>query len=331
MGAGSLDSVVWWTQQGWGTALLARTAAAGHRVPVRTERVISPLPSLAAFPILLPPTHPPSSERVEQQSSEVPSAQSAQQHQTQLDSIFMLLEDNMLTFVKEELKKIQKALSPDDPPGSESQREDEDAEQRSNREALVKITVHFLRRMKQEELAERLRSKKALLRLLPVVKASKKALLRSCNLSERSCGALSSVLSSQSSTLTHLDLSNNQLRDSGGKHLSAGLESPNCKLDTLRLEGCSLSESSCSSVVSALKSNPSHLTELDLSLNPISECVMKELSSFLQSPLCGLKTLRLRGCELDLRSNNLKRSDVQQLLDLQQCPHNKLQTLRWWS
>ncbi|KAM4590966.1 NLR family CARD domain-containing protein 3-like [Odontesthes bonariensis] len=96
---------------------------------------------------------------VDQQSSEGPSGQSAQQHQTQLDSIFMLLEDNMLTFVKEELKKIQKVLSPDYPECLESQREGEDEEQRSSREALVKITVHFLRRMKQEELADRLQSK----------------------------------------------------------------------------------------------------------------------------------------------------------------------------
>ncbi|KAM4570245.1 NLR family CARD domain-containing protein 3-like isoform 3-T3 [Odontesthes bonariensis] len=71
----------------------------------------------------------------------------------------MLLEDNMLTFVKEELKKMQKVLSPDYPECLESQREAEDEEQRSSREALVKITVHFLRRMKQEELADRLQSK----------------------------------------------------------------------------------------------------------------------------------------------------------------------------
>ncbi|XP_072225723.1 uncharacterized protein [Leuresthes tenuis] len=102
----------------------------------------------------------PSDKQVDQQSSEVPSGQSAQQHQTQLDSIFMLLEDNMLTFVKEELKKIQKVLSPDYPECLESQREGDDEEQRWSREALVKITVHFLRRMKQEELAERLQSSK---------------------------------------------------------------------------------------------------------------------------------------------------------------------------
>ncbi|XP_076739660.1 protein NLRC3-like [Maylandia zebra] len=94
----------------------------------------------------------PGATRVDQQSSEVPSGQSAQQHQTQLDSIFMLLEDNIITFVKNELKKIQKVLSPDYPECLESQRS-------SSREAFVKITVDFLRRMKQEELADRLQSK----------------------------------------------------------------------------------------------------------------------------------------------------------------------------
>ncbi|XP_030265189.1 protein NLRC3-like, partial [Sparus aurata] len=47
-------------------------------------------------------------------------------------------------------------------------------------------------------------SEEALLRLLPVVKASNKALLSGCNLSKRSCEALSSVLSSQSSSLREL-------------------------------------------------------------------------------------------------------------------------------
>ncbi|XP_076736977.1 NACHT, LRR and PYD domains-containing protein 3-like isoform X2 [Maylandia zebra] len=97
-------------------------------------------------------------ERVDQQSSEVPSGQSAQQHQTDLDSIFMLLEDNIITFVKNELKKIQKVLGLDYPECLESQRED-DKQGRSSREAFVKITLDFLRRMKQEELAYRLQNK----------------------------------------------------------------------------------------------------------------------------------------------------------------------------
>ncbi|XP_032426128.1 protein NLRC3-like [Xiphophorus hellerii] len=106
------------------------------------------------------PGSPPSA-RVDQQSSVVPSGPSVQQHQTQLDSILMLLEENIVTFVKNELKKIQKVLSPDYPELSESQKEDkvlegEEEEQRSSREAVMKITLNFLRRMKQEELADRL-------------------------------------------------------------------------------------------------------------------------------------------------------------------------------
>ncbi|XP_036946947.1 protein NLRC3-like [Acanthopagrus latus] len=79
----------------------------------------------------------------------------------------MLLEENIVTFVKNELKKFQKVLSSDYPECyPESQREDEevlDGEdeelRRSSREAFLKITLHFLRRMKQEELADRLQSK----------------------------------------------------------------------------------------------------------------------------------------------------------------------------
>ncbi|MED6243370.1 hypothetical protein ATANTOWER_019208, partial [Ataeniobius toweri] len=72
--------------------------------------------------ISLLPKFPCFLHRVDQQSPEGPSGPSPKQHQTQLDSIFMLLEDNIILFVKKELKKIQKVLSLDDQQCSESQK-----------------------------------------------------------------------------------------------------------------------------------------------------------------------------------------------------------------
>ncbi|XP_076732080.1 protein NLRC3-like [Maylandia zebra] len=135
-------------------------------------------------------------------------------------------------------------------------------------------------------------SEEALLRLLPVVKASNKALLSGCNLSDRSCEALSSVLSSQSSRLTELDLGNNNLQDSGLKLLSAGMKSQYCKLETLRLSGCNLSDRSCEALSSVLSSQSSRLTELDLGNNNLQDSGLKLLFSAVESPKCTLGILR---------------------------------------
>ncbi|XP_028429852.1 protein NLRC3 [Perca flavescens] len=100
-------------------------------------------------------------ERIQQKISDGLGCQSAQLHQTDLDSIFMLLEENIVTFVKNELKKIQKVLnSEESPKKAEDVLDGEDEEQtRSSRDAFLKITLHFLRRMKQEELADCLQSR----------------------------------------------------------------------------------------------------------------------------------------------------------------------------
>ncbi|GLD74721.1 protein NLRC3-like protein [Lates japonicus] len=94
-------------------------------------------------------------KRVLQESSEVPSGQSTEQHHTDLDPIFMLLEENIVTFVKNELKRVQRVLNPDYDEVVLNSNED----QTSSREAFLKITLNFLRRMKQEELADCLQSR----------------------------------------------------------------------------------------------------------------------------------------------------------------------------
>ncbi|CAL8258471.1 unnamed protein product [Arctogadus glacialis] len=134
-------------------------------------------------------------------------------------------------------------------------------------------------------------SEDGLLRLLPVVKASKTSLLNACHLSERCCEALASVLSSNSSSLRELDLSTNDLQDSGVKLLSAGLGSPKCTLETLSLSGCLVTQEGCASLASALSSNPSHLRELDLSYNHPGDSGAALLSAGLEDPRWRLDTL----------------------------------------
>uniref|UniRef100_A0A8C2HIQ8 Uncharacterized protein n=1 Tax=Cyprinus carpio TaxID=7962 RepID=A0A8C2HIQ8_CYPCA len=95
------------------------------------------------------------------------------------------------------------------------------------------------------------------------------------------------------SHLRELDLSENKLGDSV-KLLSDVLQNPHCKLEKLRLRDCGVTDEGCAALGSALRSNPSHLRELDLSENELGDSGVKLLSDLKDDPHSKLQTLYYR-------------------------------------
>uniref|UniRef100_A0A3B4CSH3 NACHT domain-containing protein n=1 Tax=Pygocentrus nattereri TaxID=42514 RepID=A0A3B4CSH3_PYGNA len=194
--------------------------------------------------------------------------------------------------------------------------------------ALVFVLLNSEEELDEFNLRKYNKSDECLLRLLPVVKASRKAELCECNLTEESCVTLASALSSNSN-LRKLDLSKNNLKDSGVKLLSSSLKSPECKLQILRLEFCNITEAGCWALVKALKSNPSNLRELNLKYNKLGEEGIKKIHRFkcftvFINSLCNPLHLQ----ELDLGGNKLGHSGVKQLSHLLEDPQCKLEKLQ---
>ncbi|XP_073328067.1 LOW QUALITY PROTEIN: uncharacterized protein [Pagrus major] len=107
-------------------------------------------------------------------------------------------------------------------------------------------------------------------------------------LSEIHCSALAYMLQMSEEVLDELDTRKYKTSRAGKQRLIPAVR--NCR--KARFINCRLSESHCEVVASALKSNPSHLTELDLRDNNLQDSGVKLLCAGLESPNCRLEVLR---------------------------------------
>uniref|UniRef100_A0A4W5R1S6 NACHT LRR and PYD domain-containing protein n=1 Tax=Hucho hucho TaxID=62062 RepID=A0A4W5R1S6_9TELE len=117
--------------------------------------------------------------------------------------------------------------------------------------------------------------------------------LSDCKMTKLCCPELVEALRSNLTNLKELDLSGNELGDSGVKTLCMGLTSTTCKLERLFLRCCGITVKSCSSLALALKSSHSRITELDLMGNNTGKDGLRILSGIRDNPRYKLQTLEI--------------------------------------
>uniref|UniRef100_A0A8B9L4J7 NACHT domain-containing protein n=1 Tax=Astyanax mexicanus TaxID=7994 RepID=A0A8B9L4J7_ASTMX len=157
--------------------------------------------------------------------------------------------------------------------------------------ALAFIMLNSENQLEEFDLRRYHQSEECLLSLLPVIRTCRNVILPKCNLTGKSCAALASALSSNSSCIRELDLSYNKLQDSGVKLLCDGLKSSQCKLEKLGLECCSIGKEGCTALTAALTSNPTHLQELNIKHNKPGNSGVKLLQTLVEDPQCKLDKL----------------------------------------
>ncbi|KAI4897343.1 hypothetical protein NFI96_015477, partial [Prochilodus magdalenae] len=172
-----------------------------------------------------------------------------------------------------------------------------------------------------------------------------------CGITEKGAAALASALAANPTTLRELDLSQNHIQDSGLIAFSQAMDDFTCRLQTLRwLRESGVTDKGCAALASALISNPTHLRELNLGHNNLTDAGIKPLSAVLKDGKSGIVHLELNQCglteescdvlastlckeasclkELNLGGNDLRDSGVKRICAGLENPQCKLEILR---
>ncbi|KAG5277774.1 hypothetical protein AALO_G00091240 [Alosa alosa] len=169
-------------------------------------------------------------------------------------------------------------------------------------EQLAEFDLQKYIKTPEKDQTELLSPDDVLQKLLPVTTTSTSAGLVNSNLTAKSCSYLTSALTSHSSSLKLLNLSYNELLDSGVELLCPALCHQYCKLEKLQLVNCIMTEKSCSSLASALTSHSSSLRLLELSNNELLDSGVELLCSALCHRNCKVEVLQLEKCNLTEKS-----------------------------
>uniref|UniRef100_A0A8C5N135 NACHT, LRR and PYD domains-containing protein 3 n=1 Tax=Leptobrachium leishanense TaxID=445787 RepID=A0A8C5N135_9ANUR len=137
--------------------------------------------------------------------------------------------------------------------------------------------------------------------------------LEKCSLGSSCCEDLCSVII-MNKCLIKLELSQNDIQDSGVKYLCEGLVKSTHSLQELGLEDCKLTSSCCEDLYSVFTTNRS-LTKLDLSENKLGDSGVKRLCEGLKDPCSMLQELRLQECDL----TSLCCEDLQSVISKNRC------------
>ncbi|XP_036602804.1 NACHT, LRR and PYD domains-containing protein 3-like [Trichosurus vulpecula] len=173
--------------------------------------------------------------------------------------------------------------------------------------------------------------------------------LSRCHFSNACCKILSSALKAHG-RMKYIDLSENNLQDTGMNLLCEALGDPDCNLQELKLSQCHLTAGCCQDLSTCIKNQS--LTHLDVSGNFLRDCGMKLLCEALRHPACNLQKLMLSLCHLtdsccqdissvlksnrslihlDLGCNSLYNHGVKLLCEALENQDCNLQTLELWN